>query len=349
MNTMTRAMVVCATMAMGAMVQARDNATMSLSEAQPEGERGGGGNMLVVYDVRDLASMLSPEGGTGGGGVPVLKDIPLVSNLFATRRGEGGGTPAADGTRRGVIDSLAEASSMVVQTITPGILAATGTKDQHELFQRLINQLRTVDSGTYEVEIAVSKAGPDQSAAIGQPFASSGEAVRVKQAVRGRTAASLHATETTSYISDWVPVVGNSAVAYQPQTKEAVSGLQLGVLVTPSSAGRVDVRLTGSLDKADVRMTPNPATGTGAAGQPVPSDLGIGLPTVQSRSIAAELDLPLDQSTVVAVVAGFGSEGREQVVVAVKVRQLRPPGTPQTPPAYPGLLPGSGAGGPSRP
>ena len=302
------------------------------SSAQPEDNP----NMLIVYDVRDLATMLSPE--EGAAGVPMLKDVPLIGNLF--RRGAPGGAGETSAeqptTKRSVINSLAEASSMIIQTISPGILAATGTKDQHDLFQRLITQLRTVDSGSFEIEITVSKAQGEQAPAIGQPFNATGDVERVKQAIRGRAEALIHATESIAYISEWVPVVGNSSVGYQPQTKEVVSGLRLVASVSPATAGRVDLRISGTLDRADVKTTKNAVVAPGnaavGAGQGVPSDLGIGLPTVQSRSIQCELAVPFEQAIVIAVATGFDSGGpTNAVVIAAKIRQLRPPGVPATP------------------
>ncbi len=269
--------------------------------------------VLQVYDMRDLASLLPANASR--------EDRPAVGTIAASPTNELQNQRAETKAQASSIDVLVEglcaALSLSNQRLGEAVYLIRGERGQHSQLAELLTQLRAVYADSFGIEVTAVAMPASSAPAIGKPYApGAGDrvlhrlATRVLQGARTR----LDSTESTGFISDWTPVVGTQAMGYDPQTASSESGLSVSVTVTghaPQAAP--SLQLTACIAEFSYRESFQPLVGKGVEGS-----LTLDLPHQNRREIASAIDVALGKATVVGVVSGF--KGDEIIVLVATVR-----------------------------
>ncbi len=300
--------------------------------------------ILRVYDTRDLAAALPASPGSVAGGfyhlVPRLEssgpDGALVRLDFAPASGTAKAAESAAPADL-VVSRLCDQLSLQREPLVEGVYLITGEAEQHEQFVKLLEDVRSLYQGAYELEIFAYPASAAQAPALGASAESTGVTLRSRQVIGRRVESHIAMTEEISYVRDWQPVVGNSSVGYDPEPGTATKGLRLAV-----TAGAVE-RAGGSSAPGGGRARPAPDSASSEAvvtlrvrgeymdvqiekqssplGPLSGGALELGLPHTITRTIESDMRLPLGQPSVLAVVAG--AKPGEVLVIAGAIRELK--------------------------
>lgn len=286
-------------------------------------------SIVEIYDARDLAALIAapPEGQSVATEKPGTPGQPGVTMAWARTPGQ----PQVDRLDK-LFGSIANVVGAPYQQIMPGVFAVTTDRATHDNVRAMLKQVREMSRQRYELElVAYTVTGP-ATPALGKSVAPDAGAPqsRIRTTVLRRLPQQVEAVKRIAYISDWMPVVADNAVGNDPTTSEVVSGLSCVALIGagPDSPEVVNFQLTGRLTKATVV---NAAGGVGkasAATGPASEGLGIGLPTVDERSMNVDMAMPITPANVVesrltaiAVLPGF-DEG-QSIVIAAGVREIK--------------------------
>lgn len=231
----------------------------------------------------------------------------LVSVLPPAR----GGNPMAPVTD--LVMGMGRSLELRTEPLADGVFAVTGEAAPQEQFIALLEQVRELYRGQYEVEIACypAAAAPE----IGAPAKFDTPSMRVRQAVSRRQETSIEASRSILYIAKWQPVVADNSVGYDAQTEHVSAGLMVKVLVGagPDRGGTVDVRLRGEVSEVEIKELSVPLMGEAKGGLPIQ------LPTVTRRTINADGRIG-PEPRVIGVVPGL-KEG-EVLVIAAAARAV---------------------------
>lgn len=289
---------------------------------QPQRSRGGAavapapmaeGEDLRVYDLRDLAAVLPPQ----------RDGAPPTDTLVAT---------------------LAHTLGIEERRLLDGVYAVIAPADTHAVLQENLERIRALHGEIYHLTITAfsvdAASAPDVGSPAAAPIPNGAPVARISSSIPRRVATPVESTREITYIGDWTPVVGDSAVGYDATPNSEVEGLRLVATVgaapdAPAAgaegadgAGEL-LQLSGHLQRVELRNISAPAlTATGEKHDAV---LPIALPTVDTRHIHASLRVPAGRPTVVAVVDGF-EPGRAIVVTATVTKPARPPAAAQPQP-----------------
>lgn len=241
--------------------------------------------VVTLVDARDLVSVLPPS--RGGNPMAPVTDLVLGIGRSLELRAE----PLAD-----------------------GVFTLIGEQAQQGQFVELLERVRELYRGQYEVEIACYTA--TQPPEIGSSAKFDAASIRVRQAVSRRQETQIEAARTILYIAKWQPVVADNSVGYDAQTERISAGLQVKVLVGagPDRGDTVDLRLRGEVSEVEMKELTVPLMGEGKGG-----GLPIQLPTMTMRTINADGRIG-PTPTVIGVVPGL-KQG-EVLVIAAAARPV---------------------------
>lgn len=264
------------------------------------------------------ASMISLSGAASMAGSParpaVLEPVvqlvdarDLVSAMPSSR---GNPVTAVSEIVMGVSDAL----HLRAVPLSDGIYTVTGEPETHAQFGALLNQVRDLYNGQYEVELACYPAAAPPE--IGSVAKVEGASMRVRQAVSRRQECRVESSRSVAYIAKWQPVVADNSVGYDAQTERASAGLMVTILVGagPDTGGVVDIRVRGEISEIELRELTVPLMGD-KGGLPVQ------LPTTNMRSINADGRIGAE-ARVIGVVPGF--RPGEVMVIAASARAMTP-------------------------
>lgn len=281
--------------------------------------------VLRVYDARPLSAVLPRRDAAPLPGAayafPARTDGSAANPVPA---GRSGGAPAG-GSVEQIVGRLCDQLGLASEPIGDGVFLVSGEAAQHEQFSKLVEDLRSLYGGSYELELATFTVPAAQAPAVGSACDAQTATLRTRQVVARRVESRITMTEEIGFVRDWVPVVGNDAVGYDPDPGVVVKGLRLCVTVggtegaSPGGgrpgAGVVSVKLQGEWCDAVIEKQGSPL---GPQGGGV---LELGLPHVALRSIDSEARISPGQLSVLAVVPG--SRAGEAVVIAGAVREVK--------------------------
>ncbi|MBL1217014.1 MAG: hypothetical protein D8M59_05900 [Planctomycetes bacterium] len=245
---------------------------------------------LVIYDMRDLATMLDD--------VCNVTDVTgnLINRLMAT----------------GVYRHLD------YEMLLDGVFYMNGTAEDINLLNAQIEKVHNLYSERFELTLACYNVPEDQAApTLGEPVQPVESFIEIHQSVMRRAPATITSTTSQSYVYDWQPIVGDQSAGYDPTVTPAEDGLELLVYIgadIDESNARVLLRMDGKLTDAEIRDVIGPTM----MGTTKPLEFGV--PYIQTRSIHVNLPLVPDQMTAVGVVNGFS--GDPPIVIAAKLHRL---------------------------
>lgn len=197
----------------------------------------------------------------------------------------------------------------------PGIYAIEAEEAQHARLRGMLNQLRSLFEERYEVEIVQYAIEMADVPSIGDEVSHASFVRRQRLVTTRRTPTSVEMISRHTFVSEIVPVVANSAVAYAPETDHVDEGLRVSLLV---GAGEEDEQTTSIHLFGNIReVVMGKLSGSL---QDERSPMQIELPMVRSRSIQSNLRIPFGKLTVLAVTAGFN--GTDSIVIAASVTKL---------------------------
>lgn len=209
---------------------------------------------------------------------------------------------------------LSRSLNLEAEPLADGVFTIRGEPDGQGSLVVLLEQVRDLYRGQYEVELACyPSASP---AEIGSPAKIDSASIRVRQAVSRRQECRVEASKTILYIAKWQPVVADNSVGYDAQTERASAGLMVTILLgagPDASDGTVDMRVRGEISDVQLREFSVPLMGEGKGGLPIQ------LPTTNLRSINADSRIGA-QPRVIGVVPGF-KEG-EVLIIAASARPV---------------------------
>lgn len=161
---------------------------------------------------------------------------------------------------RELVSRMSEAAELDDwRELIDGVFAVWATPPSHDRLDELIGTIQGLFDDRYSVSVACYVPTTEQRKGVGESFTDEdqdgyfAEEVRVDQAIFEGGSATLGSTVRHQYIASWMPVVGNSAIAYQPEVKQEIEGLETLVLVNEASGGRVRVELNGWYRSLDLR------------------------------------------------------------------------------------------------
>lgn len=211
--------------------------------------------------------------------------------------------------------AFAALMSIQLKKLTPTLVVVSAPADQQEQFRAALEQIRTLTPESVVVSATLHRVKDASALRVGQP---AGDAMQASSAARRveltgarRTELAMNSTESTTFIEDVTPVVGNNAAAFDPTIGNASSGLSLSVRVGDSVEGRSPVSVTGSFTQAilDARKTPM-----------LEASLTVGVDsmdraTTTMRSLGGSLTLAANQPTIAAIVDDPEAPGGSLVLV----------------------------------
>lgn len=245
---------------------------------------------IRVYDLRSMGDVLS--------GLELQR---------ARDRAGAAGFAAAN-----TVASLARLVNMMTEPVTDGVYAIAGTAGSHAQFAQTLDQLRSLQSERYIVDLRILTVSSDEPPAVGSSVSTNAPAevnARVLAAVKERSPASFTVMTETSYIEGWMPVVSDAAIGYQSNVETVMSGLEAEIIIEERTGSGVRLTLRGAISEAEVDERKEPLTGSG---------LTIGLPIVARRTFDSGAAATFNTGTVVASMSGF--EPGEHLIAVVTVR-----------------------------
>lgn len=231
--------------------------------------------------------------------------------------------PAAEslppGTDR-VIDlvrALAAPLDLTAWEVAPGIVMVAGSTEDQARLKSHLDQMDGLFRARHDVELIAASFPAAQSPGLGAEMSTGGRILaRCRQRIAAGVPTTVNATDQMTYIAEWVPIVADNAVAYQPTKGQVSNGLECEVTLRSRPDPRtgdqtLQVAVTGEISSAtiaektwDVAM-PNAKT-----------TLTVGLPRVAVRSIESTGPATA-AATVIALVPGF--DPAEVIAIAVRV------------------------------
>lgn len=249
--------------------------------------------MVTLVDARDLVAVMPATAVMDSrGGVDRRNPLTQVTDLVL---------------------GLGRSLELRAEPLADGVFTVIGEEGAQSEFISLLEQVRKLYRGQYEVEIACySAAAPPE---IGTAAKLDSASIRVRQAVSRRQETRIEAARTILYIAKWQPVVADNSVAYDAQTERMTAGLQVRILVGagPDLGDSVDVRIRGEVSDVSMKELTVPLLGDGKNGLPVQ------LPTLTMRTINADGRIGREPR-VIGVVPGL-KEG-EVLVIAASARPM---------------------------
>ncbi len=283
--------------------------------------------VLRVYDTRDLAAVL--PSGSGGGTITIVPRLETDGSGSTLQRLTLGVQHSDEGLVTAspadlVVTRLCEQLQLQKESLGDGVYLVTGEADQHVQFVKLIEDVRSLYQGAYELELFTYPVAAAQAPALGAAPDSQSVTLRTRQVIARRVESRIDLTEELTYIRDWQPVVGNDSVGYDPDPDVVTRGLRLAVTAGAvndapegrgsAGSGRIPLRLRGEWIDATVERQSSPLAPLSGG------NLELGLPRITKRTIESDLRVPLGQAVVLAVVPG--TKAGESVVIAGTVREL---------------------------
>lgn len=212
--------------------------------------------------------------------------------------------------------AFAALMSIQLKKLTPTLVVVSAPADQQEQFQAALEQIRTLAPDAVVVSAALHQVQDASALRVGE---AAGDALRASPALRRvevsgarRSALELISTESTSYIEDVTPVVGNSAAGFDPTIGKASSGLTLAVRVGESEGGRSAVTVVGWYSQATLEGRATPLLEASSLVAPVDA---MDRATTTARSLGGQLSLSADQPTIAAIVDDPEAPGGSLVLV----------------------------------
>jgi len=293
--------------------------------------------VLRIYDTRDLAAVL-PASAQGG----VISIVPRLEGDLSNPSGIvrlsltpqlNGSTTQSASSADVVVSRLCDQLQLQKESLIDGVYIVTGEAGQHEQLVKLLEDVRSLYQGAYDLELFIYPMAAAQAPGLGAPADSQAVTLRARQVIARRVESRLDFTEELTYIRDWQPVVGNDSVGYDPDPATVTRGLRLTVTAgavdrepaTPGAgsspaasnpaAPAVPLRLRGEwIDAVIERQSALLAPVSGG-------ELELGLPHTTTRTIESDLRLPLGQPSVLAVIPG--AKPGEVIVIAGAIRELK--------------------------
>lgn len=178
--------------------------------------------VMRVYDLRELQSYAAIQ----GAGTPHERLQELVNR----------------------IGEAAEAEAW--NELIDGVFAVWGAPRSHDRMDQLIETVRELFNDRYAVSVACYVPTTEIGMSVGEAFADDEGShfalkTHIEQSIFGGGPVRLASTVRTQYIGSWMPIVGNSALAYQPSIEDEMEGLETTVLVGDAPGGLVRVELDG--------------------------------------------------------------------------------------------------------
>jgi hypothetical protein len=246
-----------------------------------------------LYDLRDLIAVLPPT-------------TPPEEPCLAA------GARSADELMERVCNALGVRHAPFLG----GVYGVEAGDAEHTQVRQLLEQIRSLYSERYAVELVWFTAPAGETPSIGDQVAPAELHHRHRLVVARRTPTPLVVVTRHSYVSDLTAVVATSAATHDPRTAITDAGLQLSVLVGagPEEADSTSIQLVGELRRVTMGRKSGPV-GTLETGS-----MAIELPTVSTRSIRTDLRLTRGKVTVLNVLDGFKED--ECIVLAGSVKKL---------------------------
>lgn len=279
---------------------------------------------MTVVDLRDLNSALPRVDDSehhnymrqllesfGSSGRLSAEDLRGLSSMSRQIADDGFNTPAALLVEQ---FQATGAFDLTSQQVMPGIFFFQGLTSDIEAMTSMLEQVHEMHSERVEIELACHIVVESNPPGIGAKFEGSRQPLmRTRQVMTRRVESPISVIERSAYVSDWQPVVGDQSVGYDPETQEAEYGLQAFVIVgRREDTESINVRLRGTMTDLYMQRLEGPSVdGT---------QLTLGLPRLSVRSLQSDISASIGQSTVAAVIPGFGPE--ESIVVTVRVRPI---------------------------
>lgn len=217
-----------------------------------------------------------------------------------------------------LVMGLGRSLQLKAEPLADGVFTVIGEDNSQAEFIQLLEQVRNLYRGQYELELAcygVPVASPPE---IGAAAGVDGAPIRVRTAVTRRVETKVEASRTVTAIIKWSPVVADNSVGYDAQTENLVVGLMASVLVGAGPDGdapfSIDVRIRGEVSDVQLKELMVPLQGDAKGGLPVQ------LPSLSKRTINADTRVGT-QPRVVGVVPGL--KDGELLVIAASVKPVK--------------------------
>lgn len=153
------------------------------------------------------------------------------------------------------VGSLARLVNMQAEPVSDGVFAISGSAASHQQFALTIDALRTLGDDRFLVDFRIVTLTGAQPPSVGSELSpAQGGAVRSRMlaAVERRSPANFSVTTETTYLAGWLPVVSGSAIGYQSQVGQVVSGLETQIGVEDRTERGVRLTVRGSVSDAKV-------------------------------------------------------------------------------------------------
>ncbi len=270
--------------------------------------------LVRVYDLRDVGAAL-PRARPA---TPELGDAPAGAidgfAVSAVSRDDEGAAAGGDPLDL-LVQRLGESLGVAVMAeLTDGIYLCEAPAADHDRFTTQIRQLRSMFGTTRAVRLTLARTSPRDAPDVGDALPATTEVMtRFEQNVPERVPTVFRLARAQHYVASWIPVVADSAVAYQPRVGTIRDGVDLDVTLHATDDGGFDVRLVGTLASANL------ATHSATPDRADAPELALELPRIEERSVDARAKLLPGRATVVALVPALDEE--TLIVVAIAVRE----------------------------
>ena len=296
-------------------------ALASTALAQPASQ----GEVLRIYDVRDLAAVLpGDDGGPAGRWRGVGRARSTAGGGGRGQAGfgsAGGGRETSIFVDRGsdpahrLVDRLCTVIGIECEPLLRGIIAAQGTIARHDQLAEQLREVRLLFTERYEIELACFSVGASSAPELGAPIDGVELELFSRQVIVRRQPTTFRAVTSHTYLADLIVVTGDSAIGYQPQTKTLDDGLTLQLLI---GAGDENARATPLEARGELTRVSFDRSAIKLPGRP-DTPPAVEMPSVDRRTIQTAVSIEYDKLVAIAVVPGF--ERGEAVVIAARVRK----------------------------
>ncbi len=213
------------------------------------------------------------------------------------------------------IDAFTGFMPVQIDRLTPTLLVVAARAEDHEQFRSVLAQVRALAPSRIVVEATLHRVADASALDVGQAAADdlrqSPVVRRVEHAGARRTELNLVSVESRTHISDVTAIVGQNAVALDPETSEARSGMMLQLRVGDGASGVSPISIRGAITTAEINSRP---MSTPNAPLQAGSD-SLDLLSSTTRSIHADLSAADGRPVIAAIVDDPGAPGASLVLV----------------------------------
>lgn len=270
---------------------------------------------ISLASIQPLA--LAQSGGAGGAGAGSLSSrAPAEVRIYEV-------SDLPEGVD---IPDLVHLFGAESREISPTLLGVIASAEGHDQITAAFNQLRTMaDSDRLLVTVSVQPVDAGSALQVGDVAGPDVMSVpplrRVQIATMRRNGAEIRSIESVSYIRDLTPIVGNNAVASDPEIGSAQSGLEISLILGEDTGRGTPVRFAGEFSDSTLEPpTPAPAGVTSGVVGGGPFEIQ----NVRSsmRSVQGNLLAPDGQPIVAAIFDDVREEGG-MLALVMRVTPMR--------------------------